>query len=249
MGRLPLGVLTGFAILGLAGPARPAEIADVASSGEPNDPFDIHISFRFERTQDRAQIGRERPVDGTIVDYEELRYTRKRGALVPRVAVGIWRDLEVHFEIPYVIYDDRSYRYGQKNGASLAPGSTIANNDIDAEGQPCLNPVTSLPEGCPLFSPQAPIGPKGTTVYHGGRAGDLVAGIDWGIFNDRKDDTKPFWLVGFDVTFPTAAVYEPAQNIVGTPPGIHTQSAHPARVGEGVWTWDLHTVLSRHMGP
>lgn len=247
MGRLLLGVLTAFSILGLAGPARAAEITNVASSGEPNDPFDIHISFRFDRLQERAQIGRERAVGGSVVDFEELRYTRKRGALVPRIAVGIFRDLEFHFEIPYVIYDDQTYRYGQKNGISiphLPGGSTIADNDIDAQGQLCAVP-------CPLFAIQAPAGfdNKGTTVYHGGHAGDLVAGIDWGIFNDRKDDTKPFWLVGLDVTFPTAALYEPALNLVGPQPGIHTQSANPTRIGEKVWRWDLHTVLSRRMGP
>ena len=37
---------------------------------------------------------------------------------------------------------------------------------------------------CPLF----PAGPKDTTVYHGGVAGDLKAGLAWGIFSDVKDD-------------------------------------------------------------
>ena len=40
-------------------------------------------------------------------------------------------------------------------------------------------------------------------------AGDLKAGLAWGIFSDVKDDTKPFWLVGFDITFPTSTLYDP----------------------------------------
>ncbi len=253
MGRLRLGVLTAFALLGFPGPpAEAADVTSVASSGEPGDPFDLHLSVRFDRLLERAQIGRERyrassvnPL-GSVVDAEELRYVRKRTSLVPRVSVGIYRDLEVHFEIPYVIYDDRTWRYGQVSGASTEGTSSIKNNPIDAEGQSCDDPGTPTVELCQLF----PVDTKnGTTLYHGGHAGDLTAGIAWGIFNDRKDDTKPFWLVGLDITFPTAPEYEPALNLLDSPPWLHTQSAHPARFGEKIWKWDLYTALSRRMGP
>jgi hypothetical protein len=91
-----------------------------------------------------------------------------------------------------------------------------------------------------------------TTVYHGGRAGDLKAGIAWGIFDDREDPTKPFWLAGIDVTFPTAARYDPAgERDFSSPLWVSPNSVpgNPAPVGEKVWKWDLYTALSRRMGP
>src|SRR5512146_3061120 len=113
MGRLRLGALTAVTLLGIAGSASAAEITRVASSGEPNDPFDLHISIRFDRDQERAQIGREYSVaGGPVFDAEALRYIRKYGALVPRVAVGLWHDLELHAEMPYVLYDERYWHYG-----------------------------------------------------------------------------------------------------------------------------------------
>jgi hypothetical protein len=242
MGWLRLGALTALTLLGLGGPARGAEVTRIASS-ETADPFDLHLSIRFDRFQERAQIGRERAgPTGTVIDAEELRYTRKRAALVPRVAIGIYRDMELHFEMPYVLWDDRSWRYGQVGGFSVGPAgtdtTTIGNNDIDADGQTC----TTTP--CALF----PVDPyKATTLYHGGRAGDLTAGLSWGIFNDEKDDTKPFWLVGLDVTFPTASLHEPARNWLDS--WINTQTANAAPFGEKIWKWDFYTILSRRMGP
>jgi hypothetical protein len=103
------------------------------------------------------------------------------------------------------------------------------------------------PFTCPLF----PVAPD-TTVYHGGRAGDLKAGITWGIFYDKEDPTKPFWLVGLDVTFPTAARYDPAGDRDFSSPlwlSPHSVPGKPAPVGEKVWKWDLYTALSRRLGP
>ena len=82
-------------------------------------------------------------------------------------------------------------------------------------------------------------------------AGDLKAGLAWGIFSDRKDDTKPFWLVGVDITFPTSTLYDPwagrvASNNFNSPA---MNAAHPAGVGQKIWKFDLQTALSKRMGP
>ncbi len=245
MGRLGLGALTALALMGVGAPAGAAEVTRIASS-EPSDPFDLHLSIRFDRFQERAQIGRERVgPSGSVIDAEELRYTRKRAALVPRVAVGIYHNVELHFETPYVLWDDRSWRYGQVSGHSVGPldlnTTTIGNNDIDADGKP----RTCTDQNDCLFPVEA--SNKTNTLYHGGRAGDFMAGLAWGIFDDAKDDTKPFWLVGLDVTFPTASRFTPAKNVLDG--WINTQSAKPAPFGEKIWKWDLHTILSRRMGP
>lgn len=248
MGRLRLGAFTAFTLAAIAGPAHGAEITRVASRGEPGNPFDLHLSVSWDRLQQRAQITREVPVGGgtgdpgRIVDGDEMRYSRTVNSIVARAAVGITEDLDVHFEWPYVLGDDRSWRFGLHNGVptgGLPPFvSSIESNGIDADGQPCA------PSPCPLF----PVAPS-TTVYHGGKAGDLKAGVAWGIFNDKKDPTKPFWLVGVDVTFPTASLYDPALDRGTDWSSPYNVSGKPGPFGEKVWKWDFHTTLSRRLGP
>lgn len=248
MGRLPLGALLAFFVAALAGPAGAAEIARVASS-EPGNPFDLHVSIRWDREQQRGLITRERadlsvnPPFGAVVNGEELRYTRVRNVIVPRVALGVYRDVELHLEIPYVLADDHGWRFALVEGIPVggipAPTSGIETNGVDAMNQPCATTP------CPLFA----VGPS-TTVYHGGRAGDAKVGLSWGVFNDRTDDTKPFWLVGFDVTLPTATLYDPAAGRAGaTWASPHSSAGSVGAFGEKVWKWDLHTVMSRRMGP
>jgi hypothetical protein len=254
MGRLRLGAITAFTLAALADPAHAAEITRVASRGEPGNPFDLHLSVRWDRLQQRAQITREVPVGGgagdpgRIVDGDEMRYSRTVNSIVARAAVGITEDLDVHFEWPYVLGDDRSWRFGIHGGAptgGVPPYSSIELNDVDAQGQLCADQNPGLAGvQCPLF----PVAPT-STVYHGGKAGDLKAGVAWGIFNDRKDPTKPFWLVGLDITFPTASLYDPALGRHTDWSSPHNVPGKPGAFGEKVWKWDFHTTLSRRLGP
>ena len=254
MGRFRLGAVGVFTLAALAGRADAAEMTRVASRGEPGNPFELHVSLRWDRLQERAQITREEPgaTPGTVVDGDELRYTRTLNTVVPRVAVALAQDLEMHFEWPYVLGDDREWRFGLKGavpqGGVAGQPSTIESNTIDADGEPRSDCVDlngdGSPDSCALF----PVAPK-TTIYHGGRAGDLKAGLAWGIFNDRKDPTKPFWLVGLDVTFPTAARYDPGAGRGTDWSSPNDVPGHSGPFGEKIWKWDFYTVLSRRLGP
>jgi hypothetical protein len=250
MGRSRLGAVAAFTLAALAGRAGAAEMTRVASRGEPGNPFDLHVTLRWDRVQERAQITREAPGSGGIELTDELRYARTVNAFVPRVAVAITRDLELHFEWPYVLGDDRELRYGITGGmpAGGQPGleSTIETNGVDADGRPCTGDFNPGLPGiqCPVF----PLGSAPTTYYHGGRGGDLKGGIAWGIFNDRRDPTKPFWLVGLDVTFPTAARWDPAADRGTDWSSPNRIPGHAGPFGEKVWKWDLYTVLSRRLG-
>jgi hypothetical protein len=241
---LRLGAFTAC-FLALAGPAAAAEVSRVASAAEPGDPFDLDVTIRWDRVQQRGKITRERatPVSGTepfgaVVDADELRYTRVKNQIVSRIAVGLYRDLELHVEVPYVLADDHLWRYATVGGLPVEASSGIATNGVDAMNQPCaVSP-------CPLF----PVSPS-TTVYHGGKAGDVMVGLSWGIFNDEKDDTKPFWLVGADVTLPTATRYDPAVGRAASWQSPHVRAGNPGAFGEKIWKYDLYTVLSRRLGP
>jgi hypothetical protein len=231
------GFLAALACLILAGTARAAEITHVESA-ETDHPFAVQISLRWDRAAERARISRERAEpDGTVKDATELRYTRTRNDLVTRLAVALYQDLELHAELPQSLGDDVGWRYGTRGGFSVRDDSTIENNAIDAMGQPCaVRP-------CALF----PVAPE-SSVFHGGRLGDLEIGLAWAIFNDRRDDTKPTWVVGLDVTLPTASRYDPASGRDADWRSPYAVETHRGPTGEKVWKWDLSTTLSRRIG-
>jgi hypothetical protein len=226
-----LRTLTALAVLSAAAPAAAAELTRVASAADPDRPFSLDLTVRFDRTQRRATITREGLVaaSGTVQDLVELRYEQTSNLVVPRIAVGLYRDLELHAELPYVLNDDHSWGYA--SGVSDA-NSSIRGNAIDASGRPCATAP------CPMF----PVG-SGTTVYHGGRLGDLQMGVAWGVFSEARDDTKPTWVVGVDVTLPIAERYDPS-----TAPS-HADKKNAAPVGRKIWEYDFYTALSRQFGP
>jgi len=244
MGRLP-AVFTAAALLAMAAPTRAAELTHVATAAEPGNAFNLDLSVRWERTQKKATITRERatavtPAEpfGAVEDAPELSFSEVTNVVIPRVAFGVYQDVELHFEMPYYLGQDVSWKYA--SGITVASESSISSNTIDANGQPCATAP------CPLF----PAGPKDTTVYHGGVAGDLKAGLAWGIFSDVKDESRPYWLVGLDVTFPTSALYDPWAGRVQSNNFLspYVLPAQMAGVGQKIWKFDLQTALSKRMG-
>ena len=234
------GALTALT-LAVAAPAGAAEISRVVSSGEPGSPFSMDIDVRWDRSVENATITREKGSastasipGGAVFQGDRLEYTRTRNAIVPRIAIGLSQDLEAHFELPYVLGDDREWQYGTLYGKPTGPGTdSISTNTIDAQGQPC---TTTQP--CPLF-------PVPSAGYHGGKVGDLKAGLAWAVFNDRKDDTKPTWVLGMDLTAPTAAKWEPGTNRTADWQSPFNTKTAPGPFGEKIWKWDLYTVLSK----
>ncbi|WP_242393429.1 hypothetical protein [Anaeromyxobacter oryzisoli] len=241
MGRLRQGLTTAILFAAMTGPAGAAELTRIQSA-EPDDPFALQISVRWDHTQERATISREQAYApaATTEDLNELRYSRVQNDFVTRVALALYTDVELHAELPYSFTDDVAWRFGTRNGMPVsASTSSIATNGIDAMGQACaVSP-------CPLF----PVSGKDTTVFHGGKLGDLRAGLAWAIFNDRRDDTKPTWLVGLDVTFPTATLYDPATGRNGLWQSPNAVDSNRAPSGEKVWRYDFYTALSKRIGP
>jgi hypothetical protein len=251
MVRVPHGLLAGLVVaaaLSAAGPARGAEVTDVATAAEPGNPVDLRFTIRWDRVQERGTITREQQSDaenppfGGIVDATELRYERTRNTLLSRVQIGIYQDLELRFDLPYVLNDDHAWRYGLENGIPVGPNGPTSiggSNDpnVDAMNRPCVG-------ACQLF----PVGSDGVTVYHGGKLGDVKAGLAWAAFSQRKDDTKPDWVIGFDTTLPSAARYDPVAGRGADWLSPHANSARPGDFGEKIWKWDLWTALSRRIG-
>ncbi|MFO0581261.1 MAG: hypothetical protein U0229_03230 [Anaeromyxobacter sp.] len=239
-------VAIGLLLFGaLPSAARAAEVTRVATAGEKENPFDLALSVRWDRLSETATINRETAIAassgspfGRLDTTPQFRYARTRNAIVPRVAFGIYEGLELHAEAPYVLADDRSYKDAKVNGtpASALPGS-VALNKVDAMNRAC-NTTDGF---CPIF-------PAGE-VFHGGKLGDVKAGFAWAILDDAKDDTTSSWVVGLDVTFPSAKKYDPAAGRGnGTWLSPYTVPAEVGPFGEKIWRYELSTALSRRYG-
>ena len=118
-------------------------------------------------------------------------------------------DLEFHVEVPIVLSSNPTWHYAYFDGESQA----------GKLGDRRRTPSTPMARPCASRLPSSRFAGSGT-VYHGGGFGDLKLGLAWGILSDARDDTKPFWLVGVDFTFPTAQMYDPGAGRTGrsTPP-------------------------------
>ena len=81
-------------------------------------------------------------------------------------------------------------------------------------------------------------GPR--SAYRAG-LGNARFGLAWAVFNQKKDDTKPTWVVRIDYEAPTAPRLDPSQATSG-------EGSSWSGVGDRVHKYTLSTALSREIG-
>lgn len=227
MNRLIAALAVTAALLPCA--AAGAEITRIATSFEDTDPFGMYLSLNFEHTQQRSRIVRERHLDGDVRDVGELRYRMLDTRVNFDARIGLWTDLELRYSVPYVFARNELWTYDAdaENGAN----SSILQNCIDARGQLYDPDCLTTGEGQQALFPT----PHGS--YRGG-FGNMTFGLAYAIFNQRRDSTKPVWIVGFDYEAPTAA-----RNTVR-----FTIPSRRGALGDRVHKYKLYTTMSRQMG-
>ncbi|WNG47037.1 hypothetical protein F0U60_25090 [Archangium minus] len=212
--------------------ATAADVTRVASSFEDNDPFGMFIDVGFEHTQRRTKILREvlSSDGGSRQLTPELWYKGHDTRLNLDLAFGLYQDVEFSFGLPIVLAwnEDWSFVSGRNAG-----NSSITNNCLRANGSltdPSCDPATGAGTQ-PLFN--VPL-----ESFRGG-LGNMRFGLAWAVFNQRKDDTKPTWVVGLDYEAPTAKQLNPS---------MVTASDERGSVGDRVHKYTLYTALSRKIG-
>lgn len=227
MQRLPLSLtLASLVALQLAtgASARAAELTRVASSFEEKDPFGMYLDFAFDRLQDKGKITREWYQDGQLVDVTELRYVNYRTAMPLDLHLGLFRDLELHVGVPIVFQDDREWDFAAN---TTADNTTLYRNCSDARGNGCATPGQG--EGR-LFEIPA-------RSYRSG-LGDFTFGLAYAPYVQKKDPSKPTWVLRFDWTAPTASLLNPS---------APTSTSSRGNIGERLHKYTFSTAISKRI--
>jgi hypothetical protein len=231
MRGLALTALAAGSLVWLARPANAAEITKVMSSFDKDMPFGLDLDVGYERDQRRGLINRENHQDGTIEDVAELRYTEITQSLPIHLAVGLWHDLELHASLPIVLGDDRSWGYPGLDSTGHvvtdANTSTVQNNCITPRGTyNCSDPAAG-----PIFKTPG-------AAYRQG-VGNLTVGAAFAPFSEKRDSSKPTWLIGFDYTYPLADAIDPT---------LATTSDKPGPLGDKVHRYTPYMAMSKRVG-
>jgi hypothetical protein len=198
-------LLATVAVSLVGGVARGAEVTRVASSLDDDNRFDVHLTLAWTHASKFAFIKRESETDTSSL-VKDLIYRQTSDVLHMRADFGLLQDLGLFVEAPLVLNDARTLELDQSLGAGCVfPGSpnpncvneqnsTILRDRILPGYQSSTYGINSSNGGGPFARPD-------TRVFAGpNRAGFeyLGFGVNWAIFNQARDDTKPTWVVGFE---------------------------------------------------
>lgn len=214
-------------LLGAPLAANAAEITRIASSFDDDDPFDLILDVKFNRTQTHTKIIREQ-LSGTelgVIERPEVWHKGADTRLDINLAIGLYRDFEFSFGLPIVLQQNDNYAF---TSATNAGTSTIITNTLNPDG-------TRRPDPLSLFA----IDPNDPRKRGG--LGNMHFGMAYAFFNQDRDDTKPMWIVGIDYEAPTGKLRDPSQDNRDSV-GVR------GNVGDRVHKYTVYTSLSRKMG-
>lgn len=221
----------------LAFSVNAAEVTRVASSFEDKHPFGMFLDVGFERTQDKAKLTREwyEDAQGGLVDVSELRYILYDIRLNLDAHIGLYKGLEFHFGVPIIFQQDRFWNFSE---GTTETNTTIYRNCANAGGMGCESTAVQGRGTGRLFEVGDAM--NDSTISYRGGLGDLTFGLAYAFFEQKRDDTKPTWVVRVEYTAPTS----PAMN-----PSITTASDRRGQIGERLHKYKFETSISKRIGP
>jgi hypothetical protein len=204
--RLTARFLVVMGALALAPVARAAEITRIVSALDEDNTFDFNVTASWLHESKSAFIKRESQDNGGGL-VKDLQYGQTRDILNLRMDFGILWDVGVHIEAPLVLADNRHLDFDQSAGSGCtypgqAPNPTCVNQQNSTILATGVFPMTNAAGSMwGLNSRTGQAFTSGSRVFQGPtRSGfeSLNLGINWAPFNQRRDDTRPTWQLGFD---------------------------------------------------
>ena len=176
-------------------------------------------SQNFEASNPRLEINPERCAEPTIVDNNEAEYRRQTMTMNLALRAGLYKDLELRMNIPYVFQDVHGMRYAENVGPQ---NSSIDPSDerIDRDARAAFGDGPASVSDLNTFSTYRYFDLEDDYIdYTRGGFGDPSIGLWWGPFNDYRDDTKATLVVGMDWLIPMAPIRKRDNDAVGG--GVH----------------------------
>ena len=164
---------------------EPGDVTDVidAFDSDNGDPFDFSFSLSYNYLSKRARILRETAIFApglttggfTSRSMNVGRFIETTSILTPRIDIGLYKDLALYSRVPIIVADEQRIDPidGTDEPAKLA---TVA------AGAPGEGPLFQLPFRSP----------KRSGVQY------IAIGVDFSIFNQARDVTKPTWVIGLE---------------------------------------------------
>jgi hypothetical protein len=208
----------------VAWPARGAEVTRIVSAMDGERGFDFQLTASWIHDVKSTFVKRELQTSqfGHEV-IKDLKFAQTRDILNLRADVGVLWDVGLHVDLPLVLSDVSSLDFDRSESGCRYPEEVDPLNPTDRPS--CVNATNAtiirdgiIPSGVDpgngritswgqdaqhnrqyTRGPEEVAGPPG--VFLGPRRKGfeyLGVGITWGIFNQRRDDTKPTWTLSFD---------------------------------------------------
>ena len=182
------------------------DLLNVASSVDKGDPFDLNLSLAFDHESRSAAVRRETNIQaansgGYVSDLMDVAtYHQSTQRLIPRIAIGIFRDFELAVTMPVILADNR--RLEERNGSASQPLTTMGL------------------EGEQLFSPNFQSPTRSGIEY-------LGVGLNVAIMSQARKPTRPTWVMGVEGRF---NVSEPMHACTAAPKAEQVECAYEADV-------------------
>jgi len=192
-----------LAVLVCGASARAAEVTRVVSALDDDNAFDFNVTAAWLHEAKSGFIKRESQENGGGL-VKDLQFGQTRDVLNLRMDFGILWDVGIHIEAPLVLADNRHLDFDQSAGSGCTypgdgPNPTCVNQNNSTILKSGILPSTPTSWG--LSSRNGQAFTSGSRVFQGPtRSGfeSLNLGITWAPFNQRRDDTRPTWTLGFD---------------------------------------------------
>jgi len=188
---------------------EPAEFTNVVDAFDADDVFDAQFSLGYQHTSKNATIRREthsaqaQLSSGgyTATNLDVADYSETTSRLNLELDLGIYHDIALIVRAPVILSNDREL---------TATGSSGTNQRFNLQGVP----------GEQLFSIPFTSPTRSGFEY-------LAIGVDFGILNQWRDETKPTWVLGFEGRF---NISEPMHACNANPPAGQVKCADQSDV-------------------
>jgi hypothetical protein len=208
-----------------------AEVTSVVDAFDKDDPFDLNLTLGFNQSWKHSNIHRETALKqpglssgGYVAGTENVAsYSRATSKLDVGADIGIYQDLALIFRLPVILSDTQSL--GDLDGSSNNPERLQDPSGHQLFTVPFKSPNRS---GIDWFS----------------------VGLDWAIFNQQRQPSKPTWVVGVEGRFSVGTPLHAcnANAAIQCPDPAHPTVNRDPGLSRGMDTVGAHTVFSRRFG-